>query len=194
MRRLEAEIRAAWLAGDLARATTLTLEGYGPEVLGWLVAVTHDPAEADDAFATASEDLFRGFEAFRWECSPRAWLYTLARHALLRERGRAAARPSRRQPLGDVDVAASARAGTAPWLRTETKDAFAALRAALDEDERALLVLRVDRDLSWDEIAVILGEGGGPAKASARLRKRFQNIKEKLRALATAQGLLGGRS
>lgn len=55
-------------------------------------------------------------------------------------------------------------------------------------------MLRVDRDLSWEEIAVILGESGEAAKASARLRKRFQNVKEKLRVLATAQGLLGGGS
>lgn len=76
------------------------------------------------------------------------------------------------------------RSRTAPWLRTEVKDAFAELRASLSEEERELLVLRVDRDLSWDEAATILGE---PAP---RLRKRFQALKDKLRARARAQGLL----
>ncbi len=191
---VEDRVRAAWEAGDQAGAATAAIEGYGPEVLGWLVVTTNDATTAEEAFAMACEDLWRGLPDFRWECSARTWLYLLARRALIRFRTRADERPHRRLELASFDAAERARSGTAPWLRTEVKDVFARLRASLSEEERELLVLRVDRDLAWDEIAVVLGEEGDVAKASARLRKRFQLVKDKLRELAQAEGLLGGPS
>jgi RNA polymerase sigma-70 factor (ECF subfamily) len=61
-----------------------------------------------------------------------------------------------------------------------------------------LLVLRVDRRLDWNELARVLGEAGHDAcvdpvslaRESARLRKRFQLVKNKLRELARREGLL----
>ena len=192
---VEDQIRELCRSGKTSEAATAALEAYGPEVLGWLTAMTGSASEADDAFAAASEDLWRGLEAFRWECSLRAWLYTLGRHALLRHRKRAAERPQRRAQLPEsLAIVASVRSRTAPWLRTEVKDKVALLRASLTEAQRELLVLRVDRDLSWDEIALILDEEGEPAKATARLRKRFQTIKDELRERARAEGLLDEES
>lgn len=189
---VEATIRALWDGGELRSAATEAIETYGPEVLGWLTTSTGDPSEADEAFGAACEDLWRGLGGFRWECSVRAWFYTLARHALIRGRKRAAERPERRQALESVEVAALARSRTAPWLRTEVKDVFQRLREELSEEERELLVLRVDRNLAWEEIAIILGDGGASVAAtSARLRKRFQAIKHKLRERARSKGLLG---
>jgi RNA polymerase sigma-70 factor (ECF subfamily) len=188
MKTVEEQIRARFEAGELARAAAEALETYGPEVLGWLVTTTGNVGEAEEAFGMASEDLWRTFSTFRWECSLRTWLYSLARHALIRQRKVAAGRRDRRIPLTEASkVAQRVRSATAPWLRTEVKDGIAELRASLDEGERELLVLRVDRDLPWDDIATILGE---PA---ARLRKRFQSVKEKLRDRARARGLLGDK-
>jgi RNA polymerase sigma-70 factor (ECF subfamily) len=187
---VEDQIRALWNEGDLRGAATCAIESYGPEVLGWLVVTTNDATTADETFGAASEDLWRGFSAFRWECSARTWFYTLTKRALIRHRKRAAERPNRRLELLSADAAALARSRTAPWLRTEVKDVFARMRASLSEQERELLVLRVDRDLSWDEIAVIVEDQGEDGKSAARLRKRFQNIKGKLRDLARAEGLL----
>ena len=58
-----------------------------------------------------------------------------------------------------------------------------------------ILVLRLDRGLSWNEVALVtLGEEGASAEAlrreSARLRKRFQDLKEELRVRAQRAGLL----
>lgn len=191
MENVEERIRGLCGLGKTSEAATEAIEAYGPEVLGWLTAMTGSASEADDAFAVACEDLWRGLGAFRWECSLRAWLYTLGRHALLRHRKRAAERPQRRGELREsMEVVASIRSRTAPWLRTEVKDKVALLRASLSEEQRELLVLRVDRDMPWDEIAVILDEPGEPAKATARLRKRFQALKDELRERARAEGLL----
>jgi RNA polymerase sigma-70 factor (ECF subfamily) len=61
------------------------------------------------------------------------------------------------------------------------------LREELDPDEQTLLVLRIDRDMAWDEIAeVIHGPGADPrerTRQTASLRKRFERTKDRLRAL-----------
>ena len=54
-------------------------------------------------------------------------------------------------------------------------------------EDQELLLLRVDRELEFSEIAMILlSDGDSPdeaavARESARLRKRFQLLKERLR-------------
>lgn len=80
-------------------------------------------------------------------------------------------------------------------LRSEVKDRVRALRDRLDEDERQLLELRIDRDLAWGEIAEVLADDelddDERDRASARIRQQFQKLKVKLRELAVAEGLIG---
>jgi hypothetical protein len=77
----ERTARERWAAGDLAAVAELVIRTYGPEVLGYLHAVTRDEADAGEAFAILSEDLWRGLPGFGWRSSLRTWLYVLARHA-----------------------------------------------------------------------------------------------------------------
>jgi RNA polymerase sigma-70 factor (ECF subfamily) len=76
------------------------------------------------------------------------------------------------------------------------KDRWREVREALAPEDRVLLVLRVDRELAWADIArVTLGdvepERAALAKETVRLRKRFQLLKQHLRARARAAGLIG---
>jgi len=69
------------------------------------------------------------------------------------------------------------------------------LRDALDPDDRTLLVLRVDRGLSWEEVArVMLGvettADADLSRESDRLRKRYQLLKDELRRQARDLGLV----
>ena len=78
-------------------------------------------------------------------------------------------------------------------MRSEVKDGVRALREQLDDDEQQLLMLRIDRDLSWNEIAEILDDDDDPqavARTAARLRQQFQKLKTRLRELAIAEGLI----
>jgi RNA polymerase sigma-70 factor (ECF subfamily) len=81
-------------------------------------------------------------------------------------------------------------------LRTETKSKLVELRQRLPDDDQLLLILRIDRHLSWEELARVFLEEREDASAealkreSARLRKRFQLVKERLRALAVEHGLV----
>jgi RNA polymerase sigma-70 factor, ECF subfamily len=76
---LEAEIRTLADAGDLTQAATRAIEGYGPEVLGFLVSFLGNVHDADDAFAMTCEDLWNGLGRFEWRASARTWRDTLQR-------------------------------------------------------------------------------------------------------------------
>jgi RNA polymerase sigma-70 factor (ECF subfamily) len=192
----EASIRAACLAGDLAGATTATLRRYGPEVLGFLVGVYRDETAAEEAFSVLSERIWRGIGTFKWNSSMRTWLYTLARNALADVRRDSARYRQKHTSAGSApisEVAAQVRTETLTHLRTETRSAINRLRDELDEEDRALLVLRVDRELSWRDIAEVLCSDPQEeqlTREAARLRKRFQFVKDRLRTLARERGLL----
>ena len=125
----------------------------------------------------------------------KTWFYTLARHAASRLRRSSGRR--RHATLSEItDVADRVRSRTRPHLKTEIKHGFAAIRDALDEIDRMLLVLRVDRAMSWNDVArVMANEDDGDseealARVAARLRKRFQAVKETIRKRAIASGLI----
>jgi RNA polymerase sigma-70 factor (ECF subfamily) len=161
-----------------------------------LVTVLRDEQDASEVFSQACEDMWRSIGKFEGRCTMRAWLYTLARHAVARFRRSPHRRPGRHLDLSAIsDVAERVRSQTLPHLRTSVKDQFAAIRDSLDEDDRALLVLRVDRGMSWREIALTfsLDDDSDEAlrKLEARLRKRLQFVKEEIRVRARDAGLLG---
>src|SRR5678809_1287830 len=131
------------------------------------------------------DSLWRAIDAFGWRCSLRTWLYTLARHAAVRFERAPANQDARHRPLSGVsEPVAAERSRTRPYLRTEVKDRFAAIRSSLSADEQTLLVLRIDRDLGWEEVARILHDGDEPdqealRRQAANLRQRFRQLKER---------------
>ena len=196
---LEVELKGLCDAGDYPAATTLTIEKYGPEILGYLVAVARTDSDASDAFSLFSEDLWRGIEGFRWEASMRTWAYTLARNAL-RRLVRTPDRKARKVPLSRspevFDVAQKIRTETMDYLRTEVKDRVAELRKELDPEDQTLFVLRISRQMSWTEIARVMTEEGEPdedevKRLSAKYRKRFERAKNTLAELARERGIRG---
>lgn len=191
---LEARTRAATDAERWSDAATTAIVGYGEEILGYLVAMTRNETEAADAFSLFAEDLWKGLRKFRWECTLRTWAYGLARHALARVRRD----PHRRRavPLDDSTVealVAKVRSRTSTFLRTETRDKIAKLRAALEPDDQTLLILRINRGLPWRDIARVLAPDGDTAtpaaldKLAASLRKRFERLKSDLKERAASQ-------
>ena len=193
---LELRVRQRLAAGDLHAAATHVIQGYGPEVMGFLVAHLGSEDDAREAMAQASFDLWSSIGTFDRRASLRTWFYTLAKHAAARLRRAAYCRPGRQLSLDDVDEprASGARSETAPYLRTDARCALAAIREALSPDDRALLILRIDRRMSWREVAgIMLPEGDTPGtvnRLAARLRKRFQALKAEIREQARAAGVM----
>lgn len=186
---LEARVDAEHSAGQQHRAVALLVEGYGPELLSFLAASLPDRDVAADVFSQACEDLLRTFAAFRHQCSYRTWVYALARTAMRRHFDDQHLR--RRAPLdSSLELEAARRTTTAAFLKSEWKDRFRALRDALSPEDRALLVLRVDRDMAWDDIVTVWNEQATTKVTAAALRKRFERIKLALRDHATSAGWL----
>lgn len=200
----EQSIRSAFEQGDLSQAATILMEAYGGEIFRFLLARLRDPELASEVFGGFAEDLWRGIGGFRWSCTARAWAYTLARHAGsrgIRQRRRRAARVvplSRAGPLSEVAERVCTETSLA--LKTSTRNRMAELRERLPVFEQMLLMLRVNRELPWVDIARILTAGSVESAIAltpeeleteaTRLRKRFQKAKEKLRRMALEAGLL----
>lgn len=193
-------VRDAFERGDYEAAATLTLHGYGPELMRFLVERLRDENEAREVFSQFVEDFWRGLPRFEWRCSMRAWAYTLARHAANRHARAPRRRPECNLPLtlaeGVPEVIERSRTATHLHLRSEVKERVRKLREALPCDDQLLVTLRIDKGMTWPEIAFVLEEtepGADPgalALAAARVRQRFQTVKARLRRLARREGLL----
>jgi RNA polymerase sigma-70 factor (ECF subfamily) len=194
---VEDDVKARVAAHDHDGATSAALRGYGQEILELLVAIHRDETEASEAFSLFAEGVWRGIETFAWQCTLRTWLYAVARRSSLRHRRDERRRAAREAPLPEDSNAsvlvAELRSRTASLLAAERGARIAALRASLPVDDQTLLLLRVDRQLAWDELARVMHEEElSPEelkREAARLRKRFQLVKEKLHELARREGL-----
>jgi len=187
---VEENVRAHLLRGEVDLATTVAIRRLGPDILGYLRAILRDEDVAGDAFAVFCEHLWKGIGSFRGDGSLVAWLYAVA-WGVVRRFANDPYR-KRRQRLRTTmvsQIADEGRASTAVHLRTDVKDRMARLRESLDPDDHSLLILRVDRQLSWAEVARALADEGSVIDEAA-LRKRFERVKAKLRKLAVAEGLL----
>jgi RNA polymerase sigma-70 factor, ECF subfamily len=189
---LEERIRVAWAAQTWEAAATELIAGYGPEILRYLLSVVRDSGAAGDVFSQFCENVWVGLPKFRGEASFRVWAYAVARHAwyrLLRDPHRKKERRIQLSDVPSVQLAANnVRSRTAEYLRSETKDKVDAIRAKLAPDDQSLLVLRVNRGLGWNDIARALAEPDEVladkelVRRAAALRKRFQRLKDELRA------------
>ncbi len=183
--------------GQDAWVTRLVTE-EGPGVLGYLTALLGGAGPADDVFSAVVEAAWKGAPRFEGRSSPRTWLYAIARRQAARWRRDRALRREDAISVPDA-VALAARTTTTRWRKTEARDRLAELRDALNPADRELLVLRIDRGMSWTDVATVLGEADGEdpdglARASARVRQRFGVLVRRLRSQAAELGLAPGSS
>ena len=186
---LDHRARELLRAGDTGGAATLVLRELGPEVLGFLSGVLGD-GDADEVFSAWSERLWRSLKGFEGRCSLRTWTYVLARREISRFRKGMRRHAEGRVPLSELQsvLAVARTAGTT--MATAKQRQLTALRDELPIEDRTLLILRVDRKLSFDEIALAFAEAPETVtevdrrREAARLRKRFQLVKQRLVARA----------
>jgi RNA polymerase sigma-70 factor (ECF subfamily) len=176
--------------GDLAAAAEAIVRDYGPQILGYLASVMRNDADAGDVFSQFTEDLWRGLPGFRRECPVRVWAYRLAWHAAARHlRDPYRARGRRLETTELSRVADEVRSSVLLGRGEARRRGIDRLREKLAPDEQSLLVLRLDRGLSWREVATVLAEEGASVDEAA-LRKRFERLKDRLAAMAREEGLL----
>ncbi|MDI1448378.1 sigma-70 family RNA polymerase sigma factor [Polyangium sp. 6x1] len=197
---LERELGTRLTQGDRRGVATAMLATYGPEIYAFLAALHREESDAEEVFSRFGEALWQGLQRFEGKGSFRGFAYAIARRASVRFRREVLRRRKREGELDSAEISgvvAEVRERTAAFLRTTTRSRLTALRASLPEEDQELLMLRVDRKLPWDELAMVLREEDDPPlsvedkrREGARLRKRFQLLKDRLRDMARREGLL----
>lgn len=120
---------------------------------------------------------------------PRAWLFTIAKHVLYevqrasRGRGDGVAVGGTSKLLAMEQVPAEVTSLTQRLASDDALRAFLDRAAALDDDERALLVHIGLEAMPQAEVAQRMGLG------YEALAKRWQRLRDRVRAWPTAQGL-----
>lgn len=179
---IELENRIAqWLSKrDFDAALTAIEEGYGPELFGFIRMRTATLSDAEDAYGDFRLAMVRGIRTFQQRSAVRTWAYVVARNELL---------ASNRRRIGRAQVMSEVPPGSQPeptdtrptWQRTTGFARLGQLRALLDDEEQELFVLRVDREMPFSEIALVLSSGSPNSLISAEAcKQRFHRLKDKL--------------
>ncbi|HWB73758.1 MAG TPA: sigma-70 family RNA polymerase sigma factor, partial [Nannocystaceae bacterium] len=175
--------------GDHVAAATLVIETLGPELLGYLWVAVDRWGDADELFSAVCERIWRGLPSFRFDSSLRTWAFVIARNRVKTGLDRAKRRAPEPPLEGQLAaLVAAVHSTTQIHLRSDTKVRLERLREALEPDDRQLLVLRVDRELPWRDIAEVMADGDDDLeRVAARLRKRFERVKLRLREQLLAE-------
>ncbi len=190
IRPVEEAIRARCDASDIDGAVAVALAHYGDELFGFLNGLARERTQAEDAFSSTCERIWRGLAAFRWESTFRVWAYRVARNEFLRTT-REGARAGRHIPISEIASVQQAidriHSTTPAHQRSEVKERLARLREQLDPEDHMLLGLRIDRKMAWVDIAKVLTPTTTEptTRDLAALRKRFERLKSRLRSLAS---------
>lgn len=186
-------IRCHCERGEKNEAVAAAMRAYSRELHAFLLCkLGHQ--DAADANAELWEAILVGIDAFRWSSSFRTWAYAIARRTLggsLKRRHR----DRRHLPLSQapelLELEAKLRTETQPFLRSTARHEIVRIREGLAPEDRMLLVLYVDRALSWTEVAhVMLGAEEPSVRDIARLRQRYHRVKKNILCKARQAGLL----
>lgn len=167
-------------------------------MFGFIAGILKKGHDTDEVFAAVSERLWRSLPAFRWRCSLRTWAYVITRREVTRFRSGQRRHDVGRVPISQVEdvIAAATTQARATHRSAERREKLESLREELPVDDRMLFVLRLDRNMSWDEIALVFAADAATCgdderkREAARCRKRYQLIKDRLTRRARDEGLL----
>lgn len=156
--RTDDELTQAWLAGDPA-AFAVLYDSHAPRLLGFLKALGagHDSAE-DLAQATWLKAL-DALPRYRARGRLRQWLFTIAHRQWL-DHVRSAWHVRRQDgaaPADALDRADPARGPAEAAATSEEQDRLMAAVHALPEVQRRTVLLRIDGELTFREIAEAMG-------------------------------------
>lgn len=179
----DAELVARAKAGDRDAFSRLVLQ-HQDRVYNAIVKFTGDRERALDVAQRTFLNAWLKLAQFEAKAAFGTWLYRIAINLCISEaRGRKsevslAAVGDGREEGGDYDPPDP---GAGPQAPIETRDTQAAVQAAirsLDEEHRAIIVLRDIEDRSYDEIADILSVPKGTVRS--RLHRARMELKAKL--------------
>lgn len=172
-------IENALASGAYADAFAAILLIHEPEVRGYFIKLLGDRDRADDVFGEFRATLLESLPRYRSECGVRTWTYIIMRTALnnyLRTPENDLARRERMSNLPEPEAREHDR--TRPYLKTAIKRRTRELWKLLDEEDQTILVLVVDRTMTYEQVARVLL---GPDHDAEAVRKKVDVIKQRIR-------------
>lgn len=179
---VEARVTSLLAGGEYRGAATEVIRSYGPRALGYLHRLLGNETDAADAFSLFAEQVWRGMPNFEGRSSVKTWAFKAAWSAAMKVRDDAWRRLREGLPSSAAShLADEVRTNTA--IRFETlRQELEVLRSELTAEDQTLLALRLDQELTWEEVAEVLSIEGRVVDP-ATLRKRYERIKARLAAI-----------
>lgn len=149
-------------------ACTRLYETLAPAVHGFLrVQGARDPSDLTSEVFLAVLSRCGSFSGT--EAQFRSWVFTIAHHRLIDDR-RAAGRTPPLEPLDGARTGGALLSAAAEEVAMQRlgRERVAELLAALTDDQRAVLTLRVIADMTVDDVASALDKPPGAVKALQR--------------------------
>lgn len=160
------ELVAALRAGDLAAFDRL-YDRYARRLYGYLRRMLSDAARADDAFQEVFLVVLRGAGAGATGFDPArgrfaAWLFAVARNRCRADLRQGLARA---ELLGQAGGELANRSDASPERQLDDARRVQAAIAALPEEQRQLILMKQLGELTYREIADLLGVAEGTIKS-----------------------------
>ncbi len=198
---IEDRIKEAFEIADYDTAATLFIEQFGGDILEFLAGRLNDPPDVAEVFSIFAENFWKALPGFQWRTTMRSWALVLARNAAYHFRNSPEKRLVHPTTISSkkskfAQAVTKLRDVTKMHLCTEVKSQMRKIYDELPDDDRSLLFLRIDKQLSWQDIAVIMSGQGEEMKQAERkqwanrLRQRFHVVKQRLKDLAKDEGLI----
>jgi RNA polymerase sigma-70 factor (ECF subfamily) len=172
------ELMAAYGAGD-RRSFAALFRRWAPRLHGFFLRALGEPAAAEDLLQVTFLNVHRARRTFTPLLPLRGWLFSIAAHALhdeLRRRRRTPlAREAEQETVADLLIADQESSSAESRQRART------VRAALErlpESQRAVLYLHRFEQMSFAEIAQVLGTSEGAVKL--RAFRAYQRLRSEL--------------
>lgn len=178
------------------RAFQELVGAYGDRVFSLVLRMVGDRAEAEDIAQEVFVTVFKSIDTFRAEARLSTWLLRIAANHAKNRIKYLSRRATDRGGLDEAPEAALADLGKAPTQghvrspdavleAAERGSALERAVAALDEDQRLVVILRDVEELSYEEIGEVTGLPEGTIKS--RLHRARAALKELLEAAEAAE-------
>lgn len=166
--------------GDFRRALEVLVHGYQHFIVSFCTHMLGETAQGEEVAQNVFLAAYNAMPAFRQQAAVRTWLLAIAR----RQCFKALRDSQRRRHLEQAQRNAIATAVHCVPPTSPEHDPEVQLRRVrqsllqLDQEERALLMMRYDADVSLADIAVMLRIS--PASARRRLVRALRHLREVL--------------